>query len=641
MQFKHPELLYALLLLLIPIIIHLFQLRRFQKVAFTNVAFLKKVSVQTRKSSQIKKWLTLFMRLGAFAAIILAFAQPFSASKTALNTTKETVIYLDNSFSADAKGANGPLLERAKQDLYGQLINGEKISWFTNNTTRKNIAVKNAKEEILKTSLTSKQLTPNEVMLKAEKMFSENKNSDKRLIYISDFQQKEAFPSLGENFRIDAVQLKPISENNISIDSISATSKNGNNISVKVNVSSGKVIENTVAIAIYNGSELIAKTAMDFSENTSQQAIFDIDNTIGFNGKVQITDSGLNYDNTLFFSLNKPTQLKVLSVNNSSSNFLQRLFNSEEFSYTQQDNRNLDFSKISEQDCIILNELDNIPTPLTEALKSFVSNGGSLTIIPSANVDINSYNNLISPLGLGKITELNKQEKKITQIVFDHPIYNDVFETRVVNFQFPKVNTYYNSITRATPILKFEDGKPFIITSGNTYLVTAPINTANSNFTSSPLIVPTFYNIARQSLQLSKLYFNLNKTNKFAVPITISQDEILSIKDSISSYIPLQQAKSNKVLITTTDTPEIAGNYQITKNTIALENVSYNYPRDESVLTYLDASTWENVTTHTSINELFTSIEAENNISEFWKWFVILGLLFLVAEMLLLKFYKR
>ncbi|NNK28782.1 MAG: hypothetical protein HKP06_11155, partial [Flavobacteriaceae bacterium] len=38
MQFKHPELLYALLLLLIPIIIHLFQLRRFKETPFTNVA---------------------------------------------------------------------------------------------------------------------------------------------------------------------------------------------------------------------------------------------------------------------------------------------------------------------------------------------------------------------------------------------------------------------------------------------------------------------------------------------------------------------------------------------------------------------------------------------------------------------------
>ncbi len=110
MQFQHPELLYALFLLLIPIFIHLFQLRRFKQVDFTNVAFLKKVTIQTRKSSQLKKWITLLLRLLALACIIIAFAQPFTATKTALNTDKETVLYLDNSFSMQAKGTNGPLL---------------------------------------------------------------------------------------------------------------------------------------------------------------------------------------------------------------------------------------------------------------------------------------------------------------------------------------------------------------------------------------------------------------------------------------------------------------------------------------------------------------------------------------------------
>ena len=72
MQFKHPELLYALFLLLIPIIVHLFQFRKFQKEDFTNVAFLKEVTLQTRKSSQLKKWLTLLTRLLLFAAIIIS-----------------------------------------------------------------------------------------------------------------------------------------------------------------------------------------------------------------------------------------------------------------------------------------------------------------------------------------------------------------------------------------------------------------------------------------------------------------------------------------------------------------------------------------------------------------------------------------
>jgi hypothetical protein len=53
MQFKHPEILYFLFLLIVPLLVHLFQFRRFKKY-FTNVRFLAALSVQTRKSSKIK-----------------------------------------------------------------------------------------------------------------------------------------------------------------------------------------------------------------------------------------------------------------------------------------------------------------------------------------------------------------------------------------------------------------------------------------------------------------------------------------------------------------------------------------------------------------------------------------------------------
>ena len=116
MQFKHPELLWALLLLLIPIFIHLFQLRKFKKTPFTNVKFLQKVVSKSRKSSTLKKWLLLATRMLLLAALIIAFAQPFFAKSTALKE-KQTVIYLDNSFSMQAKNNNESLLTNATQEL--------------------------------------------------------------------------------------------------------------------------------------------------------------------------------------------------------------------------------------------------------------------------------------------------------------------------------------------------------------------------------------------------------------------------------------------------------------------------------------------------------------------------------------------
>jgi hypothetical protein len=640
MLFKHPGLLYALFLLLIPVIIHLFQLRRFQKIDFTNVAFLKKVTLQTRKSSQLKKWLTLLMRLLALACIIIAFAQPFTASKTALDTQKETVLYLDNSFSMQAKSAQGPLLQRAIQDLYEQSSGTEKISWFTNSHSQKNAAAQDFKNEILKVTYSQNQLTPSEVLLKTNQLFSKEKGSSRRLIIVSDFQLKEAFPEIPDNLLVDVVYLKPTAVNNISIDTAYIATGNSTTSKLAVVLSkTGETSEN-IPLSLYNGKTLVAKTAVDFSTGAETIISFDVANKGGFNGKLELNDPNLAFDNSLYFNINIPQKLKVLSINESNSNFLQRLFDQPEFEYNQQSHKNINYNDIPSQNFIILNELADIPVSLMTALKSFSDNGGSLCIIPSEKANLQDYNNLLGTFQLGSFSELNLQEKMITQIAFGHPLYRDVFEKKVVNFQYPKVNTYFNISSNATAALKFEDGKPFILQNKNAYLSTAAINLDNANFQNSPLIVPTLYNMAYQSLQLPRLYYTIGEQNNFSVPVTLMQDEILTLRDSVSNFIPLQQSKANKVNITTSDLPAEAGVFQIEKDQTFIENVSYNYNRVENTLQYADPDSWNGVNVYKNVEELFTNIAEENMINSFWKWFAIFALVFLLFEMLILRFYN-
>lgn len=135
MQFKHPEILYFLFLLVIPILVHLFQLRRFKKQYFTNVKLLRELQQQTRKSKSIKKWLLLATRLLLLACLIIAFAQPFFNAKDAQNRANELVIILDNSFSMQAKGAKGELLKRSVQEILEQLPENQLFSLVTNDAT--------------------------------------------------------------------------------------------------------------------------------------------------------------------------------------------------------------------------------------------------------------------------------------------------------------------------------------------------------------------------------------------------------------------------------------------------------------------------------------------------------------------------
>ncbi|MBL4662278.1 MAG: BatA domain-containing protein [Flavobacteriaceae bacterium] len=640
MQFKHPELLYALFLLLIPIIIHIFQLRRFQKVDFTNVAFLKKVTVQTRKSSQLKKWLTLLLRLLALTCIILAFAQPFSATKTALNTEKETILYVDNSHSMQAKGPNGPLLQRALQQLYDNAKGSDKISWFSNTETNKNVSQTDFKNEVLSIDYTHKQLTLDEVLLKANHLFTKSKSAEKRLVIISDFQQNGTFPSINNQITIDAVALSPVTKNNISIDSAYIQSKNSTTTLLNVVVSAQGEVTPSIPISLFNNGSLSAKTAVDFSESNRNTLSFTIENGAGFEGELRIADTDLFFDNSLFFSINTPEKIKVMSINEGDAGFLQRLFDQSDYDYTQQSFANLNYNDIPSQNFIILNEVKTLPISLINSLKAFHDDGGSLFIIPSEDATVTSYNTLLNGLQIGNLNEKYQQEKKVTKINFSHPLYRNVFEKQVSNFQYPKVNSYYGVSTNATKVLEFEDGKPFLVQQEKSFLMTASISKENSNFTFSPLIVPTLINMAQQSLPLPNLYYNIGTQNSYAIPVKLTQDDILTLRDSIRSFIPLQQTKANSVIITTIEEPAISGNYKVEKETAFIENISYNYPRSESSMQYADPEAWEGVNVYNSVEALFDSIAEDNLVRSFWKWFVIFAVLFLLLEMLILKFYK-
>ena len=645
MQFKHPELLYALFLLVIPIFIHLFQLRRFKKLEFSNLDFLKRVRIKTRKSSQLKKWLILLTRMAIFSCIILAFSQPFSASKSALKNDKELVIYIDNSFSTQLIDTKGVSLQTHLQKLYSQDFYDYKINWLTNDFSKRNTSAQNFKNDILTINHSQRQLSPKEVIIKSNQLFStKNNNSEKRIIYISDFQSKSEFPEVPDGITLDIVALKYQEVSNINIDSVFIANTNIASVNLKVIITGQGLIPETVPISLYNKNKLIAKTAVNFGQDINsikkKEVVFEIDNNEKFEGKLEVTDPNLKFDNNLYFSTNLRKKIKVLEIGNTDNNYFKRIFKENEFNFTQQGSKSLNYTNFSSQNFIILNELEQIPESLVTAIKLYTDQGGSLLIIPSSNAIIEQYNQLYASLELGAISNFNKKEKKITKIEFENPLYKNVFEKEIINFQYPIVNSFFNLNSSVQKVLSFEDSKPFLLRKNHIYTSTAAINLQNSNFQNSPLIVPTFYNMAKQSLALPKLYYEIGKQNLYSISISLKQDEILKISDSLNTFIPLQQTKKNQVNIATENNPSNAGNYSITKDDVVIDKVSYNFDRQESILTYSNPNNWDNTNLYNNVGDLFDNIALDNKINSFWKWFVILALLFLLIELVILKFYK-
>ena len=640
MQFKNPELLYALLLLLIPIIVHLFQLRRFQKVDFTNVVFLKSVTIQTRKSSQLKKWLTLITRLLLLTAVIISFAQPYFSKDDSFKLDSETVIYLDNSFSMQAKGNQGELLKRAVQDILESNYNDEKVTFFTNNSTLKNSSSKTIQNDLLQLAYSSNQLDYNAAILKGKALFSKDNSTRKNLILISDFQQLQQGIEIQSDSSINTnlIQLKPVNTNNVSIDSLYVSKINSSNIELTVSLDGSPESLENLPVSLFNGENLVAKSAV--SSTSLNSTTFSIPNNVKMNGKITIDDASLQFDNTLFFNINERSKINVLTINEASDNFLKRIFTDDEFDLQSVQANQLNFNDISKQNLIILNELVSIPVSLSNALQNFTNNGGDVLIIPAIKANINSYNQCLSGIGNATLSNETIADKNITSINYSHPVFNAVFDKQVSNFQYPIVHNYYNINAPESAILSFEDNKPFLVQTANTFVFAASLNAENSNFIASPLIVPTIYNIGRQSLKLPKLYYNIGEENSFDVNTIMQQDAILKLKFDAVEIIPQQQTLSNKVSVVTNETPETASTYAITNNNEVLEHISFNYNRSESNLRFQNLSSIQNATISNSLPELLTNIKSDTNINALWKWFVIFALIFLIIEMLILKYFK-
>ena len=641
MQFLHPEYFYALPALLIPIFIHLFQLRRFKKYAFTNVALLQKIRFQTRKSSQLKKWLILILRLLAMAFMILAFSQPYFSNQKSTNVPSETVLYLDNSFSMQALGANGPLFKRAVQDVISGIDEGQKISLFMNDISYQSTTLKDIKNKLLNLNYSPNQLSLSNVILKGASLFSNSKSSLKTLLVISDFQKQdqELLADIDTTLRVILVPLKPLNTANDYIDRISIEpSLNANNL-LNVTAKTTTKSRDSIAITLFEGDKIIGKSILEKSKN--YKTSFVIQKKDGFKGRLSIEDSQVYYDDIFYFNIPKKSKIAVLAINdNTSSAFLKKIYSKDEFIFKSQDYKALDFSQIKNTNLIVLNGVNDISIALKNSLKDFMTNGGITVLIPGDQGNISSYNQLISTQTNHSLKPIKSQEKSVTGLELDHFILKEVFKTKVTNFQYPSVNSYYPITTLTNKILSFEDQQAFLCQFNSLFLFTASLSLNNSNFKKSPLIVPTLYNIGRYSLVNPPLQYFTETKNSFDLKVDLQKDHILKLSRNKEEFIPLQSNLNSKVRIITEKLPNEPGHYAVIKGNDTITHISYNYNRKESLLAYYNLSDMKGCIINNALPITLKNLNSESNVTWLWKWFIIFALILLAFEMLILKYFK-
>ncbi|MBV6642052.1 MAG: BatA domain-containing protein, partial [Cyclobacteriaceae bacterium] len=273
MQFLYPGVLWALGLISVPIIIHLFNFRRVKKVYFSNTSFLHQVKRETKKRSQLKKLLVLASRMLFIIFLVLAFAQPITvAPDDTLKSLRK--IYLDNSLSMSRQGLGGlSLLDEGVQIVEDLIASGESgLSYsLTTNDFRTDparlLVGKELVERLTEVEYSRRFRTLEDVM---NRWGSDKSSSLAEYFIISDFQESIAgdFSALGKDSlsSIYLIKLSNELDGNIFVDSVYLDAILGLSNDNKLNVSIrniGSENRNDVLVKVFTDSIQFSTFTLD------------------------------------------------------------------------------------------------------------------------------------------------------------------------------------------------------------------------------------------------------------------------------------------------------------------------------------------------------------------------------------------
>ncbi|HEX5111300.1 MAG TPA: BatA domain-containing protein [Saprospiraceae bacterium] len=668
MQFLYPAFLWALTALAIPIILHLFYFRRYKKVYFSNLRFLREVREETSARNRLRNLLILLARLLAMAFIILAFAQPVIPLKNAVKAgIKDVSVFIDNSFSMQSFGKDLSLFDKSRQkakeiilgystedrfQVIGHELSAAQQQWV-------------GRDEAL-IRLEEMEFTPDvkplSVVIGRQKQSFSRENGNPVSWIISDFQKTITDISDGDStIPINILPLRGVQEKNVAIDTawfespiqtLNQTSvllyslhnyadEDADNIRVTLVLDGQEKPDNTVDIA---SGRMITDTAKITVLTTGWHEL-----------AIRISDFPVTFDDTYYLTFYVDEHLRILSINEQSENKkIAAIFaNSEYFILDQSLSNNIQYANFPDYNLIIVNELTHVSSGLMTELKKYVEEGGKVLFFPSASGPIDQYNAFLRTMGANEFQAWEVKERQVGSINTEAFIYKDVFTRTRPNMRLPKVSGSFNLTSagrKGQTLLAFRDGGDFISFytpgKGAFSVVSSPLDENINDLTLQPeIFVPLVYKMAIYTSDARRLSYTIGVDH--LVPLDrndINLDEEVKMTGS-TEFIPGISALGSKILLDVLEQVKTSGFYKVTQNDAPIASLAFNYDRKESDLALAsvdELSQKKNIKVWDTSDETdFTQlIESTQQGKPLWKWCIILSLIFIAAEIALIRLWK-
>jgi hypothetical protein len=671
MVWLYPSFLWALLVLSVPIVIHLFNFRRYKKVIFSDIRFLKQVTQQTKSGNQLKKYLVLACRLLAFTFLVFAFAQPMLLRKDqVLDSGRKSIsLIVDNSYSMNLGGSEGQLLEAAKnraRAIVNASGNNDRFNLITSDMdapllhfSGKQATLENIDK--IKINASSKHLND---LQELQNRLLKTAEGNKLAFTISDFQKKNSMISrnhLDSGIHQTWIKIPGAGHDNLSIDTCFLASPillPGQNITMIAQVSNytpNEVEGNTLELIIDGKPKGIATYNIKPYSSERQAINFTLEHGGAHAGELKLAGDNIAIDDQLFFSLNITDHFKVTNISDKEEQYVEAVFyDNPGYTYKKELSGSVNFSEFRNNSLIVLQGVSNLNSGFITELRKFVSNGGTAVVFPSPNMPYGGLQLLGSTFGFSISEQPVSNALKVSSLELEHPIFKHIFEKTPKNPDLPTVSKFYHlQVPGGLSLMKLTNGNTFLhdlpVSKGHLVFCASALSPEYTNFQNHALFVPVLLKSAMLSNYRQQLYFDCGQSQAIYTGLPYESESGLYLSKDKNTFIPEVINTDGEMFINTNGEIQEPGHYQLKnrRSDSSLVNLSFNINRSESDTRPMDDDEFEKtasdlrvVTFDGSAEKLASEFTKTQKGTPLWKWCIIFVLFFLLIEILLIRFFR-
>lgn len=691
MTFLNPAVLFGLLAASIPILIHLFNLRKLKKIEFSTLAFLKELQKNKIRKIKLKQWILLALRVLIILFLVFAFARPtlegFAIGGTTSAAKTTAVFIIDDTFSMSVIDNQGSLLNQGKAETQNLLKNfqegDEAALILVSQSDRSEVKISKSMIEFQKLideiepSYKSGML--HNAITKAAQVLSESENFNKEIYILSDFQEgrlanekslSDFSQVLDDRVRIYVVNYSGKEVYNLGIDDLKVNTQifekgKPANFSVTVTNYSNQDVSNVI-VSLFINNERSAQVSTNLEAGESKilniQAVVKVTRYV--NAFAEIEDDEILQDNRRYTGIFVPENIPIIIFTDEpgDSKFIElaltALENRRTFVITKKNLNELSAFDLKRYESVIVIGSQN--SSATDRLQDYVYSGGSLLIAPGSKSNLSNYQKMLSEIGLpNPNASIGKINDPTNAFVFEntdlnHPVFQDIFTAKEkTKIESPEIYLYFKISTegKGRRIISLQDGSPFLseyrMKSGKVLLLNSAPILSWSNFPLKSIFVPLMNKSILYLASKDKRELNYYAGAEFDVDIrgrNISQLKIVR-PDNTEEYLSINKSDGNTFV--KYDGANITGNYKIISDSKVLDEVSVNSDPLESKVKYYSKADLENYLSKINFKGKMFYMNKNENIgdavlkarfgSELWKLFLIIALLLAFVEMLVAR----